>query len=118
MAIYPKYGKSTPPDIKKALAFSIGAAEDVPFIAGKRVSATLNFGNISAQTSSDLTIACKGARVGDQVIIGGPAPGTGSCYTGHVAADDLVTVRFNNYSAGAINPASATFIATVIPTEQ
>lgn len=78
-------------------------------------TAVLNFGNTNAQLSADLTIAVVGAAVGDAVSIGLPAaPDANSSYTGWVSATDVVTIRFNNYSAGAIDPASATFKATVI----
>ncbi len=74
------------------------------------VSATLDFPNTSAQTSSDLTVSVTGAAVGDLVQVGLPASiDANSSYMGWVSASNVVTVRFNNYSAGSINPASATF---------
>jgi hypothetical protein len=79
-------------------------------------SAALNFPNTLAQTSSDLTITVTGAADGDSVSLGVPnaAVNANSCYTAWVSAANTVTVRFNNYSALAINPASATFKATVV----
>jgi len=79
-------------------------------------SASLNFPNTLAQTSSDLTITVTGAADGDSVSLGVPnaAVNANSCYTAWVSAANTVTVRFNNYSALAINPASGTFRATVI----
>ena len=79
-------------------------------------SAALNFGNTLAQTSSDLTITVTGAVDGNVVILGVPnaAVLADSCYTAWVSAVDTVTVRFSNYSAGALNPASATFTVAVI----
>lgn len=115
MSLYNKSIKTTPPNILKGLLQSVGASPSSPYIAGKRVSATLNFPNTLTLTSSDLTIACDGANVGDQVVVGTPAPPANGNYTGFVAAADLVTIRFTNSSAGSLNPGSGTFIATVIP---
>jgi hypothetical protein len=75
-------------------------------------SATLDFGSTAAQTSSDLTIVnVTGAADGDIVSVGMPnaSTNTNSCYTAWVSAANTVTVRFNNYSSGAIDPASGTF---------
>jgi hypothetical protein len=79
-------------------------------------SAVLNFPNTLAQTSSDLTIAVTGAAVGDAVSFGvNPTAVTANtCYTAWVSAADVVTVRHNNYSALASNPASATFKVEVL----
>lgn len=71
------------------------------------VTATnLNFGTVAAQSSSDVTVAVTGAAVGDIVNLGvnNAAVAANSCYTAWVSATDTVTVRFNNYSAGAITP--------------
>lgn len=78
-------------------------------------SASLNFPSTNAQLSSDLTITVTGAADGDTVALGVPnaAVNANSCYTAWVSAANTVTVRFNNYSALAINPASGTFKATV-----
>ncbi|MBK7883525.1 MAG: hypothetical protein IPJ81_06800 [Chitinophagaceae bacterium] len=79
-------------------------------------SASLNFPNTLAQTSSDLTITVTGAVNGDSVSLGVPngAVNANSCYTAWVSAANTVTVRFSNYSALAINPLGATFKVTVI----
>lgn len=78
-------------------------------------SATLDFGNTSAQTSSDLTITVAGAVVGDPVTLGLPAsPDANGAFTAWVSAANTVTVRFNNYSAVSINPASAIYKVSVI----
>ena len=75
------------------------------------VSAALNFGNTLAQTSTDLTVAVPGARDGDQVTVGVPVGSivANSMYWGFVSANDVVTVRFCNFSAAAIDPAAGTF---------
>lgn len=79
-------------------------------------TAALDFPNTAAQTSSDLTITVTGAAVGDVVLLGVPAASVNadSCYTAFVSAANTVTVRFNNYSAGAIDPASGTFRAAIV----
>lgn len=72
---------------------------------------TLNFPPTLAGTSSDLTVSVPGAADGDAVTVCVPAACVlpNSCYTGWVSAPNVVTVRFNNYSAGAQNPPSGSF---------
>jgi hypothetical protein len=79
-------------------------------------TASLNFASTNAQNSSDLTITLTGAVDGDVVVLGVPnaAVNANSCYTAWVSAANTVTVRFNNYSSGAIDPAQATFKVTII----
>jgi len=83
------------------------------YLAG---SATLNFGNTAAQSSADLTITVTGAADQDPVILGVANGSTlaNSDFTAWVSAANTVTVRFNNYSAGAQDPASGTFKVKVI----
>lgn len=82
--------------------------------AGLKATATLDFGNTSAQSSADLTIAVTGAVVGDPVAVAAPAaPDANTCFTAWVSAPDVVTVRFNNYSSGAVNPASGSYTVIV-----
>jgi hypothetical protein len=78
-------------------------------------TAALNFGNTLAQTSADLTISLTGASEGDVVQLAVPsaAVNADSNYTAWVSSADTITVRFNNYSVGAINPASGTFRVAV-----
>lgn len=79
-------------------------------------SATLDFGNTSAQNSADLTITVTGAASGDVVSLGVPngSVNANTCFTAWVSATDTVTVRFNNYSSGAVDPASGTFKIKVL----
>jgi hypothetical protein len=79
--------------------------------AGLTGSATLDFGSTAAQTSSDLTITVTGAADGDVVSLGVPnaSVNANTNYTAWVSAADTVTVRFNNYSSAAVDPASGTF---------
>jgi len=79
-----------------------------------KTTATLDFANTNAQTSSELTITVNGASVGDGVMLGEPATvNANSCFTARVSAANTVTVKFNNYSSGAIDPASATYGVTL-----
>lgn len=79
-------------------------------------SATLDFGNTAAQNSADLTITVTGAANGDVVSLGVPnsSVNANTCFTAWVSATDTVTVRFNNYSSGAVDPASGTFKIKVL----
>jgi len=81
-------------------------------------TASLNFGNVLAQTSSDLTIAVAGAAISDQVALGVDAVSVkpNSSYGAWVSASGTVTVRFNNYSAAALDPDTGTFKVLVVQT--
>jgi hypothetical protein len=74
-------------------------------------SATLDFPSTTTLLSADLTIAVTGAADGDVVSLGIPnaAVNTNTSYSAWVSAANTVTVRFNNYSSGTVNPASGTF---------
>lgn len=74
----------------------------------------LDFPSIAAATTAELTLTVTGAATGDTVALGPPATlETGLVATGFVSAADTVTVRLANVTAGAIDPASATWRATV-----
>jgi hypothetical protein len=79
-------------------------------------SATLDFASTAASTSTDLTITVTGAVLNDIVSFGVPngSVNANSCYTAWVSATNTVTIRFNNYSALPIDPASGTFKVSVI----
>ena len=74
-------------------------------------SATLDFPSTNNGNESDLTITVTGASEGDVVSLGIPNSVNlnHSCFTAWVSATNTVTVRFNNYGTGALNPVSATF---------
>lgn len=80
-----------------------------------KFQATLNFGSTAAGQSSDLTFPAPGAAVGNPVALGVPATAvlTNSCYTAWVSSPDTVTIRFNNYSSGPLDPSSADFNVAV-----
>jgi hypothetical protein len=78
------------------------------------VTATLDFGSTAAQTSTDLTVSVTGAAVGDSVSLGLPAaPPANTCFTGWVSAANTVTVRLDNFSAGAVDPPSGLYRVTI-----
>ena len=89
--------------------FNVGEGTDI----ASHLSATgaLDFGSTAAQSSTDLPITVTGAVDGDTVVLGVPNASitTDSCFTAWVSATNTVTVRFNNYSSGALDPASGTF---------
>ena len=80
------------------------------------VTANLNFPNTAASTSNDLTVTVTGASPGDVVALGIPnaAVSANSTYTAWVSAANTVTIRFNNYSGGSIDPAAGTFRVSVL----
>jgi hypothetical protein len=86
----------------------------LPVLVGS-VTATLDFPSTAAQTSSDLTVTVAGAKDGDVVTLAVPNGSVlaNSCYTAWVSAANTVTVRFNNYSVGAQDPASGSFRVVV-----
>jgi hypothetical protein len=74
-------------------------------------SATLDFPSTTTLLSADLTITVTGAADGDVVSLGIPnaAVNANTSYSAWVSAANTVTVRFNNYSSGTVNPASGSF---------
>jgi hypothetical protein len=78
-------------------------------------TATLDFPSIGSNGTETLTITVTGAVAGDSVFLGCPAGlDAGLVFCASVTAADTVTVRMHNSSGGSIDPASATFRATVI----
>jgi hypothetical protein len=77
-------------------------------------TATLDFASIAANSSGTLTITVTGAATGDSVAIGLPAsPTAGIVFVGYVSSANTVTITAFNVTAGAIDPASASYRATV-----
>lgn len=109
---------SAPGDVPGGTILTTGSTvspSGAPGLSSLTGSATLNFGNTAAQSSADLTITVTGAEDGDPVVLGVPiaALNANSSYSAFVSAADTITVRFNNYSSGAINPASGVFKVVV-----
>ena len=83
-------------------------------VAVYSATATLDFGSIAAAASSSLTITVTGAATTDAVAIGLPAaPAAGIVFFGFVSSSNTVTIRAMNITALAVDPASATYRATV-----
>lgn len=86
-----------------------------PVLGILSATAALDFGNILAATSADLTITVTGAATGDSVHLGLPAAPDGSItFNGFVSSANTVTVRAFNVGAIAVDQASATFRAVVM----
>lgn len=80
-----------------------------------RASAVLDFPSIAAGATATLTVTVKGAAVGDDTLHGFiAAPTAGLSWHAWVSATDTVTLRATNVTAGAIDPASATFRVIVL----
>lgn len=77
-------------------------------------TATLNFPSIPSNSVAVLTMTVTGANAGDAVFVGAPATLEAHLIAfGFVSAANTVTIRLHNGSGGAVDPASATFRATV-----
>jgi hypothetical protein len=91
--------------------FKLFTGTDIKFL--KRGFGTLDFASIAAGGYADLPITVTGATttMGAVVSVGLPTSGgaAGIVYTAFVSAADTVTMRANNYTTGAIDPASATY---------
>jgi hypothetical protein len=86
-----------------------------PEAAGLSAAATLDFPSIGAQSQQELTISVPGAAVGDAVLVGLPAALSANIAVfGYVSAADTVKLRAVNPTAGAIDPPSASYRATVL----
>jgi len=92
-----------------------GKVCSAPYVPNLKGSAQLDFPSTSAQTSSELTMIVSGVTVGDNVVVNSNINPTNSNWTAYVSATDTVTVRFNNYSSGAIDPALAVINVTIFP---
>lgn len=78
-------------------------------------SATVDLGSIAAGAIATFTITVTGAAAGDTVYVGPPSTiEEGLTWCAFVSAADTVTVRVHNTTAGAIDPASATWKAKVV----
>lgn len=74
---------------------------------------THDFGSISAQSQATQTVTVTGVRSGDAVLVRPTTAVNGIILDGTVTASDTVTVRAVNYSSGAIDPASQTYLVIV-----
>lgn len=110
------YGLNTSQDTTgrnaQSLSFNSSTGEiELNGISEFTGSATLDFASTAAQSSTDLTITVDGAIAGGVVTLGIPdsSVNADSSFSAWVSSVNTVTVRFNNYSNGAIDPAIGTF---------
>lgn len=77
-------------------------------------TASLNFPSIAANSVAALTMTVTGATTGSSVEVGAPSTLEANLtFCGFVSAANTVTIRVHNGSGGAIDPAAATWRATV-----
>lgn len=100
----------------RALVDDADAATQRTTLGLLSASATLDFPSIATQDSAELTITVTGAATGDAVQLAPPSGIEADLtWCGYVSAADTVTVRVVNATAGAIDPASATWGVIVTP---
>lgn len=81
-----------------------------------KATATLDFASIAAGAVGTLTATVTGAATGDFAIAAPPGNlNAGLVVFAFVSAANTVTIRIINGTAGAIDPASATWGIAVIP---
>jgi hypothetical protein len=96
------------------IAGSLAVGGGTPVVKILANIATLDFAEIAAGASADLTITVTGAVANSTVDIGLPiAPAAGIDFTAFVSAADTVTVRAKNTTGSAVDPASASYRAAV-----
>lgn len=79
-------------------------------------TATLDFASIAAGAVGTLTTTVTGAATGDFALVSPPGNLTaGLVHSAFVSAANTVTIRIINGTAGAIDPASATWGIAVFP---
>ena len=79
---------------------------------GLTATSTLDFASTNNAAYTDLTVTVTGANLNDVVSLGipnGSVPAANSNFTAWVSAANTVTVRFNNNSGVAQDPASGSF---------
>lgn len=94
-------------------SFAIGGGSTLTKVL--TAAGTLDFASLAAAASADLTLTVTGATVGQSVALGLPtAPAAGVVFTAYVSATNTVTVRATNITGTPVDPASATYRATVL----
>jgi hypothetical protein len=92
----------------------LGSSTAAPIVNVFTATASLNFPSITAGTIQTLTITVTGAVAGDSVELGPPASlEAGLMHSAIVTAANTVTIRLLNTTLLAIDPAAATWRATV-----
>lgn len=87
--------------------------DSVGFTKISRTGATLNFGAVAANSSSDLTVSVTGVTLANGLVVVNPQASnllpTGISYSGFVLTNGTVTVRATNSTTGSITIPSGTF---------
>lgn len=85
-----------------------GKVNSAPFIPKVYASATLDFTTaIDPQTSDEDTFSLANVKAGDNILVNAVSINpANTSITAYIAADGVVTVRINNYSAIAVTPGS------------
>lgn len=80
-------------------------------------SAALNFDEIAAGATAELTVTVNGAIAEGHKVVATPANDLedGIMWNAYVSAADTVTVRLANVTASPINPANRSWYVTVLP---
>lgn len=75
-------------------------------ITALAVRVSLNLPNVGAATTAEQTISVPGVKTGDMVFVSIDGAQNAGYFTSnsYVSATDVVTVRFGNTTAGAIDP--------------
>lgn len=73
------------------------------------VKSAHDFASINAQSQDTTTLAITGVRSGAAVHVTPITPTSGILVDGYVSADDTVTIRAHNYTAGSVDPASSDY---------
>ena len=83
------------------------------FLFGK---VTFDTPSVNGAASTTIDVMVFGAALGDLVVMGLPTAlmGTGRLFTPYVSAQNIVTIQFDNQTAGAIDLGSADFYVVVI----
>lgn len=79
---------------------------------------TVDAGSVAAASTLDVTATLAGVTLLGQetpvVVVSAPSLEAGLCATAFVSAEDEITIRLCNVTAGAIDPASQDFLVAVI----
>ena len=82
--------------------FKVKSGLNIP-IASAAILTTDSSGNVSSTAVLPITAGGTGQTSATNAI------NANTCYTAWVSSANTVTIRFNNYSSGTVNPASGTF---------
>jgi len=80
----------------------------------RTIVTTLDFPNIGANSSADLTVNFPGASLGSVVIATPETIELNLTWSTFVSSQDVITVRVHNTSGGGVDPASRKWRITVL----